>query len=124
MVAHVGYGSKPELQCTQCHGFGHHADMCSTPDDMVDSELQCEECDGYGHHGKECANWGGYNKGFQSKRPKHQARVSAATAGTTFGVMTLSEVDSLAAGLRARGKKSARWRVEGGGLAWKAGSGK
>ena len=76
-MKHVGYGRKPEVQCHKCHGFGHFADYCSTPDALVDVEWQCEECDGYGHKGEECPNWGGYNTGYESQRPKHKGKQGA-----------------------------------------------
>ena len=88
----MGFGTKPDMQCSQCHGWGHHADYCATPDDLVDSEIQCEECDGWGHIGKECGNWGGYNRGYQSQRPEHQPAKDAHARMSTEGMVRREDI--------------------------------
>ena len=43
-------------QCFRCHGYGHWADQCATPDNADERlmQLQCHKCKGWGHMQGEC----------------------------------------------------------------------
>jgi hypothetical protein len=44
-------------QCFRCHGYGHWADECATPEHAEEWQLQtqCHKCKGWGHRQAECA---------------------------------------------------------------------
>jgi hypothetical protein len=65
-------------QCFRCHGFGHWADRCATPEDADDwrMQLQCHKCKGWGHKQADCNSQEQQQPRPKSPRPGQQQRQS------------------------------------------------